>query len=77
VSGESTTGVRSEKASRERVRVVKYRRQTPPVASTARIVPSEGIARYPDDAEEEEHHANAYLLETREIAQECPYSALQ
>jgi hypothetical protein len=55
------------------VRVAKYRRQTPPVAPAARVVPSEGIARYHGDAEEEEHHANAYLPETRELAQERPY----
>ena len=73
VSSEATTGVRSEKASRERVRVAKYRRQTPPVAPAARVVPSEDIAHYPGDAEEEEHHANAYLPETRELAQECSY----
>jgi len=52
--------------------VAKYRRQTPPVAPAARVVPSEGIARYHGDAEEE-HHANAYLPETRELAQERPY----
>ena len=53
--------------------MAKIHRQTPPVAPAARLVASESIARHPGDAEEEEHHANAYPPETRELAQERSY----